>query len=198
MSAEKQQLTLSDSQGSLELNYYPYGSILLDEVFVREYDSVIQLTKATDYASALEVIIHRDVKKSCLLKGIHGSGHLEKAQYFGDSQSVKLEGNNLVLSLGVHFFSLNLTDFSLNWNLEPDTAEVFEFYDLQGDYLLRGEVEIHRIDTNGNIKWRFSGTNIWVNMEGKPEVTIKENYIRLLDFNSDEYLIDFDGKSMTT
>ena len=30
-------------------------------------------------------------------------------------------------------------------------AEVFEFYDLDSDILLRGEIGIHRIDLNGNI-----------------------------------------------
>ena len=35
-------------------------------------------------------------------------------------------------------------------------------------------------------------------MEGRPEVEITDSSIKLLDFNSDEYEIDFNGKEIKT
>ena len=43
------------------------------------------------------------------------------------------------------------------------------------------------------MKWSFGGRDIWVNLEGKSEVNIEENKIRLFDFESNEYLLNFDG-----
>ena len=121
---------------------------------------------------------------------------MHKKENDENSQSVIIDNDNLILSLGYNFVSIDLVKLNLNWKLQPDMAEVFEFYDLENDYLLRGEVGIHRIKKSGQVKWTFSATDIWVNMEGRPEVEITENSIKLLDFNSDEYEIDFDGKEI--
>ena len=45
----------------------------------------------------------------------------------------------------------------------------------------------------GDIKWSFSGKDIWVNIEGKQEVEIKDDRIKLIDFENNEYEIDFNG-----
>ncbi|MBK8145050.1 MAG: hypothetical protein IPK62_08660 [Bacteroidetes bacterium] len=105
-----------------------------------------------------------------------------------------MNDDKLYFSLGFTFFSFDLIESQIIWQVRPDTAEIFEFYDLENDFLLRGELEIHRITKNGEIKWSFGGKDIWVNMEGKREVQIESNRIKLTDFNNDKYIIDFNGK----
>ena len=52
---------------------------------------------------------------------------------------------------------------------------------------------IHRIELNGNKKWEFSAR--YLGKYGRKKRSKKEeNGIRLFDFESNEYLIDFDGK----
>ena len=158
---------------------------------------LIELSEKGEWNSYLRIEIRNEKsKRTCIVTGIQGSTYLQEANDTQNGQSVKIDSDNLLLSLGLTFVSIDLNELKLNWKLEPDMAEVFEFYDLENDYLLRGEVGIHRIDKTGHVKWTFSATDIWVNMEGRPEVEITENSIKLLDFNSDPYEIDFDGKEI--
>ena len=72
--------------------------------------------------------------------------------------------------------------------------DLFEFYELENGLLIRGELIIYRIDKEGNLIWRFGGKDIFVNIEGKPEVQIFNDYIILTDFSANEYKISYSGK----
>ena len=133
--------------------------------------------------------------ESCILSGIDGAFILyPKSKGENEYQSVLINNDNLILSLGFTLISIDLKTLNINWKIRPDVAEIFEFYELEDDILLRGELGIHRIDFKGNIKWTFSARDIWVNTDGKKEVKIEENAIRLFDWESNEYLIDFNGE----
>ena len=110
------------------------------------------------------------------------------------AQSIKLEKDYLYLSLETEFICINLLEFNIHWNVEPDRTAVFEFYDIDNDFLLRGELEIHRISKNGDIVWSFGGKDIFVNMDGEDEVKVMDNFILLTDFDNNSYQIDFNGK----
>ena len=43
----------------------------------------------------------------------------------------------------------------------------FTIYKFKDDFIIHGELEIFRITKLGDIKWSFSGKDIWVNIEGK-------------------------------
>ncbi len=133
---------------------------------------------------------------SVLISGISGGTWLSKETENDKGHSVKLKSDNLFLSLGSRLVSIKIPTLTINWKLEPDLAEIFEFYNLENDILVRGELQIHRISLNGEIKWSFGGSDIWVNIDGKPEVTILNDKIKLIDFNHDEYVIDFYGNSI--
>lgn len=188
-----QELTISSNKWKVDLGYKGLNSLTKTNV----NDIVIELSKKGESGSVLKIdITDEKSKRTCIVTGIQGGVYLYKRECDNNSQSVKIENNNLILSLGLTFISIDLNEIVLNWKLEPDIAEVFEFYDLDNDYLLRGEVGIHRIDISGQVKWTFSATDIWVNMEGKAEVEIAKSSIKLLDFNSDHYEIDFNGKEI--
>lgn len=191
-----QELTLSTDKWKVNL-YYENWHSETKTIEKNESDFVIELSEKGEWDSTLKFELKDEkAKRTCIVTGIQGSTYLQKSNTDANGQSVKIDNDNLILSLGMNFISIDLKDFKLNWKLEPDMAEVFEFYDLENDYLLRGEVGIHRIDKTGQVKWTFSATDIWVNMEGRSEVEITENSIKLLDFNSDQYEIDFDGKEI--
>ncbi len=195
-SFDKQHLIIKSGKWSVELDYEDWYSDI-KEIKPTPSDCVIELSENANRGSVLRFTISDGhSQKPCFIKGIEGGTYLHQADDKDNCQSVKIDGNNLVLCFGFNFTSLSLTKLVLNWNLKPDIGGVFEFYELDNDYLLRGEVEIHRISKNGQTKWSYGGRDIWVNIEGKPEVQIEENAIRLLDFNSDEYVIDFNGKTI--
>lgn len=164
----------------------------------KNYSKTIDLsdTGALGSLLAIKATNNRGETKSCLITGIDGGSYLHVSDEKDKSQSVKLLSDELILSSGFTFFSFNIEKQEIKWKLRPDMAEVFEFYDLQDDYLLRGELEIHRIDRNGNIKWSYGGSDIWVNIDGKKEVSIENDKIILTDFDSNVYEIDFYGKKL--
>ncbi|MCT4614299.1 MAG: hypothetical protein N4A49_05435 [Marinifilaceae bacterium] len=191
-----QELTLSTDKWKVDLVYENWHSET-KTLEAKEGDFVIELSEKGEWHSILKIdITDEKRKRTCILTGIQGSTYLQKSNTDENGKSVKIDSDNLTLSLGLNFVSIDLNKLNLNWKIEPNMAEVFEFYDLENDYLLRGEVGIHRIDKSGQVKWTFSAADIWVNMEGRAEVEITENSIKLLDFNSDEYEIDFDGKEI--
>ncbi len=159
---------------------------------------IIPVAESGTFNSLIKINIEdkeTNVEKSFILVGIDGAFILyPKSNKENEGQSIALKNDNLILSIGFTLISIDITNLSVNWKIRPDIAEIFEFYDFENDLLLRGEIGIHRIDLNGNIKWTFSARDIWVNMDGKEEVKIEDNGIRLMDFESNEYFINFDGQ----
>ena len=143
----------------------------------------------------IEAVYHNATYRVLLTNISHGF-YLHQATTQDKSQSVKLTTQGLVLSLGDTLVCLSFPELKLNWKLNPDGWPVFEFYDPEESFLLRGELCIHRIDLNGEIMWSYGGMDIWVNIDGLPEITILEDSIKLIDFESTEYLIDFNGKTL--
>lgn len=93
-------------------------------------------------------------------------------------------------------YCLEIPSLELIWQKEFDSFTNFYIYKLEEDFIVHGELEIFRITKEGEIIWSFGGRDIWVNIEGKTELIIEKNAIRLFDFESNEYLIDFDGKQI--
>ncbi|OXB07870.1 hypothetical protein [Flavobacterium pectinovorum] len=93
-------------------------------------------------------------------------------------------------------YCLEIPSLDLIWNKEFDTFTNLSIYQHENDILIHGELEIFRITKEGNIVWSFGGRDIWVNIEGIPEFTIEESTIRLFDFESNEYVIDFNGNQI--
>ena len=158
---------------------------------------IIEVVENGNFYSAIKLDIKfNDIStKSCILAGIDGAFILyPKSQGENEYQSVMINNDNLILSLGFTLLSIDLNTLKTNWKIRADSAEIFEFYELENDILLRGELGIHRIDFNGNIKWTFTARDIWVNTEGKKEVSIVNDKIRLFDWESNEYWLDFNGQ----
>ena len=163
-----------------------------------EYDKIIELKEIDNWSSALilKIIFIKKPQRTILITGIDGGLYLHSANEKDNSYSVKLFENYILFSLGFTFFLFDINKQDIKWKIRPDIAEVFEFYDLQDDFLLRGEHSIHRIDKDGEVKWSYGGRDIWVNIDGKPEVIIEIDKILLTDFDNNEYVINFDGETI--
>lgn len=192
---DKQELNLSNEFWKVELNIERGKSVNKDFF---KYDKIIKLFESNEWTSNLTIRTENQNNevKNCLVSGIDGAIYLHTSNDIENSYSVKLKDSYLVLSLGFTFLAFDLEKQEIIWSIRPDMSEIFEFYDLQDDYLLRGEIAIHRIDNDGQIKWSYGGRDIWVNINGENEVIIETDKILLTDFNNDKYLIDFDGKTI--
>lgn len=64
----------------------------------------------------------------------------------------------------------------------------------QADYIIHGELQVTKIDKDGNKKREFGGADIFVSTDNEDEFKIESHGILLWDFGKTKYKIDFDGK----
>lgn len=93
-------------------------------------------------------------------------------------------------------YCLNITDLSANWRKQFDIATCFGIYEFEDDFVIHGELQISRIDKNGNEKWTFGAKDIFVNPDGKKEFKINGDRIELTDWDGTKYELNSDGIEM--
>ncbi|MCD0490048.1 hypothetical protein LPB86_17540 [Pedobacter sp. MC2016-14] len=104
-----------------------------------------------------------------------------------------LDDHLLLVCNGGTVFCLNLPDLQLNWQANVDYIYCFKIFKFKDDYLVNGELAISRINKAGEIKWSFSGADIFFVMDGTDAVVVNHDHILLTDFEKNTYKIDFDG-----
>ena len=110
-------------------------------------------------------------------------------------KSTLLDGDRLLITCGNEVFCLLLPSLELLWHTQVDMATCFEIVPYQDDYITHGEVEISRLNRQGEILWQFSGKDIFVSpIERMPSFTLTPKGIELIDFNYESYFIDYQGK----
>lgn len=108
-----------------------------------------------------------------------------------------IENNRILICCSDTIFCLDLVTLNLNWKTEVDQATAFEIFAIDNGYIIHGELEITRIDSNGKIIWQNNGADIFVSPEGNEDFEIKENYIRATDWEKRNYVWDYNGKEIT-
>ena len=104
-----------------------------------------------------------------------------------------INDNKIWICISNKIYCLEIPSLKLIYHKKLDSVTNFTIYKFKDDFIIHGELEIFRITQLGDIKWSFSGKDIWVNIEGKQEVEIKDDRIKLIDFENNEYEIDFNG-----
>ena len=111
--------------------------------------------------------------------------------------SFLIKNDQIYICCSDQIYSLNLTDLSANWRNQYDVATCFGIYEFDEDFIVHGEIQVSRIDKNGETKWNFSARDIFVNPDGKTEFKIIENRIELIDREGYKYELNADGKLLT-
>ena len=101
-----------------------------------------------------------------------------------------LDGNSFLICCADSIFCLNLPDLHLNWITKADQATCFGIYRYKNSYIVHGELEISRLDKDGNIIWQFSGFDIFTTPEGPDVLRINGNIIKASSWDGITYLID--------
>lgn len=74
---------------------------------------------------------------------------------------------------------------------------IFAIYKYYNDYIIYGEIEIARVDADFNLKWKYSGKDIFVRNIGKePAFILKKDMIILYDFLGNKYNVSYEGKTI--
>ena len=128
---------------------------------------------------------------SCIIIGSGGAtGIYQNSSLF--------DNNQLLICCCDTIFCLPLPDLELKWKTQADQATCFEIFKNQEDYIIHGEIQVTKLDKNGNIKWEFGGSDIFVSIDNDEDFKIEHDGILLTDFAKTKYKIDFDGKLLET
>lgn len=195
---ENQKLLLKNGKWEVEL-YYESWHTNKKTISDISCQNTIKFSEGFTYSNTLKIdTISQNIKTECLIKGIDGGSYLHIATEKDPSCTAKIIENLLFISMGFNFFAFDLEEQNIRWNIRSEINDYFEFYDLEEDFLIRGELEIERISKSGVKIWTYGGRDVWVNIEKGNEVKIKENEIELTDFEGSKYYIDFNGKTLRT
>jgi len=113
------------------------------------------------------------------------------------TNSFIIKNDRIYICCSNQIYSLNLMDLSVNWRKQYDVATCFGIYEFDEDFIVHGEIQVSRIDKNGETKWNFSARDIFVNPDGKTEFKIVKNRIELIDWEGYKYELNGEGKILT-
>jgi|SRR5690554_299277 hypothetical protein len=146
--------------------------------------------EATEYPTSKHGIkIYQDTQiiDSCIVIGSGGATDIHKNSSIIDKEQLIICCCNTV-------FCLTLPKLELKWKTQADQATCFQIFKQQNEYIIHGELQITKLDRNGNKKWEFSGADIFVSIDNEEEFKIEKDGILLTDFAKTKYKIDFEGK----
>jgi hypothetical protein len=106
-----------------------------------------------------------------------------------------VSGDNLVICCSDTVYSLKLPELTINWKKEFDSATCYSVYPFKDDFIIHGELEIKRVDMNGNVKWNFSAGDIFATQDGTEAMKIVGDRIEITDWNGNKYTLNGDGKA---
>ena len=133
--------------------------------------------------------IYRDdqIIESCIIIGSGGATGVYQ-------NSSLIDNDRLLIRCCDTVFSLTLPDLDLQCKTQADQATCFQIFKHQDDYIVHGELQVTKLDKDGNKKWEFGGADIFVSIDNEEEFRIDSDGILLTDFAKTKYKIDFDGK----
>ena len=129
------------------------------------------------------------VTSSAIIKSTGGASGIHQTSQILNDQS-------LVICCSESIFKLSVPEFNLEWMVKADGATCFQIYEVNGDFVIHGELNITRIGSNGHILWQNSGADIFTTLEGSEDFVIKNDIIEVTDWNNQLYKFDLDGNQL--
>ena len=144
---------------------------------------------SNDNIHGVRILDNEKIINSCaVISSGGGTGIFSNSTLF-------IDNGDLLICCGNTVFCLTVPMLSLRWKTIVDIATCFQIFKMDNgnDYIIHGECQITRLSSDGDIKWQFSGMDIFLNPDGQNEFEIRENYIELTDFDGVKYKLDFNG-----
>ncbi len=113
------------------------------------------------------------------------------------SHSQVIETDRLVVCCADSVFCLSIPDLDLIWQTQADEATCFEIHQIEGGYIVHGELAISRVDRDGILAWQRYGADIFTTPAGKySDFVIEGNVITATDWDGRKYTWDLDGNNL--
>ena len=167
-------------------------SVGCDQKFKKQYPADLGIELDCQPSSKHEIRIAENGIEKCSALLLESGGATRISE-----NSFQIKNDRIYICCSDQIYSLNLTDLSANWRNQYDVGTCLGIYEFDEDFIVHGEIQVSRIDKNGETKWGFSGRDIFVNPDGKTEFKIIENRIELVDWEGYKYVLNADGKILT-
>jgi len=109
-----------------------------------------------------------------------------------------LANDSLLICCADKIYSLAIPTLQIQWKRRFDPATCLAIYPFKNDFIIHGELQITRIDSEGNEKWGFSGRDIFITPKGENAIELLDDKIKLLDWEGYEYILNADGQVITS
>ena len=155
---------------------------------INNYDKVYFEKSEFDFPTQIGIRIFENNKEisSAIIGSIGGGTGIH-------TTSQIIENKEIIICCSDSIFNLSIPSLELNWKTKADQATCFEIYKYQDSYIIHGEMEISRINNNGEILWSNSGADIFTTINGKNDFELTSNYIKVIDWENREYRFDYNG-----
>ncbi len=105
--------------------------------------------------------------------------------------SAVISNDVLLICCGNSIFCLTLPSLKLLWFTIVDSASCFGIYQYQQDFIVHGECEISKINSEGKFLWQLSGPDIFTTPSGKEEgFTINNDIVFVKCWDGSKFEID--------
>lgn len=108
-----------------------------------------------------------------------------------------LEGNILTILANDSILRFNLLTKDLTQFVEvPGFDCGISIHRVEDGYILYGEMEIIMITNDLEVKWRYSGRDIFITIDGSCAFELKKDAIYLRDFEGNQYVVSYEGTTI--
>ncbi|RKS02889.1 hypothetical protein [Flavobacterium sp. 102] len=110
--------------------------------------------------------------------------------------SVIIESNRILICCSHSIFCLSIPELNLLWQTKADSTTCFGIYKYKDSYIIHGELQISRLNQNGEIIWQQSGEDIFITLDGKDNFEITDEFILAKDWENRKYKFDYNGQEI--
>ena len=155
------------------------------------YDFIYNTNDTYQFSSKHAIIIKENdnIISSAILLVSAGATTIHDKSYC-------LENNNIIICAGNYVFSLAFPSLKLNWKTEVDRSTAFQIFSIDHGFIIHGELDITRIDKEGNIIWQRSGSDIFVTESGVDDFIFEDNCIKATSWDNRKYKFNLNGEEI--
>jgi hypothetical protein len=135
----------------------------------------------------IKVFQNEELIKSAIIGSIGGGTGIH-------NNSQIIDNDEITICCSDSIFCLSIPNLDLKWKTQADQITCFELFKKDDSYIVHGEMEITKLDSNGQIVWQQSGADIFTTEKGIDDFEITDSYIRATDWENRTYKFDFNGK----
>lgn len=108
-----------------------------------------------------------------------------------------IEEYRMLICCSNTIFCLSKPKLKLLWKTIADEITCFKIFKKEDFYIVHGELEITKLNSDGEILWKKSGANIFINMGETNSFELTEKYIVAKDWDNRNYKFDYEGNEFT-